>query len=151
MFKLINMSNKLYMSLIFFNLAVIKTLSSNHRMFNFCTKVVKILEICKRFAENLVNESGNVPRRSVFPYSISREIPTQLLHQIIQQQLSTANAFRKEEWVRLNNPCLSLSRLCFVFLITNLVRFILDSSDIWSHLKCVSLLIALALDDFHNE
>ena len=73
------------MSLIFCNLAVIKTLSSNHRMFNFCTKVVKILEICKQFSENLVNESGNVPRRTVFPYSISREIPTQLLHQIIQR------------------------------------------------------------------
>ena len=48
------MSKKLYMSLIFSNLVVIKTLSSNHRMYNLYTKFVKILEICKQFSENLV-------------------------------------------------------------------------------------------------
>ncbi|ERT61465.1 hypothetical protein HMPREF1254_2147 [Prevotella sp. BV3P1] len=37
-----------------------KTLSSNHRMHNLYTKIVKILEICKQFSENLVNELGNV-------------------------------------------------------------------------------------------
>ena len=61
------MSKKLYISLIFSNLVVIKKLSSNHRMFNFCTKVVKVFEICKQFSENLVNESGNVPRRGPVP------------------------------------------------------------------------------------
>ena len=30
-------------------------------MYNLYTKLVKILEICKQFSENLVNESGNVP------------------------------------------------------------------------------------------
>ena len=30
-------------------------------------KFVKILEICKQFSENLVNESGNVPRRGPVP------------------------------------------------------------------------------------
>ena len=34
------------MSLIFSNLVVIKTLSSNHRMYNLYAKFVKILEIC---------------------------------------------------------------------------------------------------------
>ena len=58
------MSKKLYISLIFSNLVVIKTLSSNHRMYNLYTKAVKTLEICKQFSENLVNESGNVPRAS---------------------------------------------------------------------------------------
>ena len=53
------MSKKLYISLIFSNLVVIKTLSSNHRMYNLNTKFVKILEICKQFSENLVNESAN--------------------------------------------------------------------------------------------
>ena len=53
------MSKKLYISLIFNNLVVIKTLSSNHRMYNLYTKFVKILEICKQFSENLVNESAN--------------------------------------------------------------------------------------------
>ena len=61
------MSKKLYMSLIFSNLVVIKTLSSNHRMYNLYAKFVKILEICKQFSENLVNESGNVPRRGPVP------------------------------------------------------------------------------------
>ena len=42
------MSKKLYISLIFSNLVVIKTLSSNHRMYNLYTKFVKILEICKQ-------------------------------------------------------------------------------------------------------
>lgn len=35
-------------------------------MYNLYTKFVKILEICKQFSENLVNESGNVPRRVLF-------------------------------------------------------------------------------------
>ena len=61
------MGKELYMSLIFSNLVVIKTLSSTHRMYNLYTKFVKILEICKQFSENLVNESGNVPRRCLFP------------------------------------------------------------------------------------
>ena len=30
------------------NLVVLKTLSSNHRMYNLYTKFVKILEICKQ-------------------------------------------------------------------------------------------------------
>ena len=61
------MSKKLYISLIFSNLVVFKTLSPNHRMYNLYTKFVKILEICKHFSENLVNESGNVPRRGPVP------------------------------------------------------------------------------------
>lgn len=47
------------MSLIFSNLVVIKTLSSNHRMYNLYTKFARILEICKKYSENLVNESEN--------------------------------------------------------------------------------------------
>ena len=61
------MSKRLYISLIFSNLVVIKTLSSNHRMYILYTKFVKILEICKQFSENLVNESGNVPHRGHVP------------------------------------------------------------------------------------
>lgn len=36
-------------------------------MHNLYTKFVKILEICKQFSENLVNERGNVPRRGPIP------------------------------------------------------------------------------------
>ena len=61
------MSKKSYISLIFSNLVMFKTLSSNHRMNNLYAKFVKILEICKQFSENLVNESGNVPRRGPVP------------------------------------------------------------------------------------
>ena len=43
----------------FSNLMAIKTLSSNHRMYNLYTKFAKILEICKKYSENLVNESEN--------------------------------------------------------------------------------------------
>ena len=57
------MSKRLYISLIFSNLVVLKTLSPNHRMYNLYTKFVKILEICKQLSEKLTNESGNVPQR----------------------------------------------------------------------------------------
>ena len=53
------MSKSLYISLISINLVAIKTLSSNHRMYNLYTKFAKILEICKNYSENLVNESEN--------------------------------------------------------------------------------------------
>ena len=36
-------------------------------MHNFAEKYVKILDICKKFAGNLVNEHGNMPRRGVVP------------------------------------------------------------------------------------
>ena len=45
----------------------LKSLSLNHRMYNFYTKFVKILGICKQFSENLVNEFGNIPRRGPIP------------------------------------------------------------------------------------
>lgn len=48
------------MSLVFGNLVMFKTLSSNHCMHNLYTKIVKLLEICKQFSDNLVNEFGNV-------------------------------------------------------------------------------------------
>ena len=36
-------------------------------MYNLYTKIVKRLEICKQFSENLVNESGNVPHSGPVP------------------------------------------------------------------------------------
>ena len=61
------MSERLYISLIFSNLVMTKTLSSNHRIYNLYTKFVKILEICKQFTENPNKESGYVPRRGPVP------------------------------------------------------------------------------------
>ena len=46
---------------------MIKKLSYHQRMYNLCTKVIKILEICKQFSQNLVNEAGNIPRRDPVP------------------------------------------------------------------------------------
>ena len=48
------MSKRLYISLIFSNLVVLKTLSSNHRMYNLYTKFVKFL----RYANNSLKISS---------------------------------------------------------------------------------------------
>jgi len=61
------MKEKLRMWNIFCNLVVLKSLSSNTPMHNLYANFVKILEICKRFSKDLVNERGNVPRRGVVP------------------------------------------------------------------------------------
>ena len=61
------MSKNLYVLLIFRNLVVFKTLSLNQRMYNLYTKLVKILEVCKQFSVNLVNELSNVSRRGNVP------------------------------------------------------------------------------------
>ena len=36
-------------------------------MYNLYTKFVKVLDICKQYSENLVNELGNIPRRGLIP------------------------------------------------------------------------------------
>ena len=61
------MFEKLRISLIFINLVLSKSLSLNHRMHNLYTKFVRILEICKQFSHNLVNEQGNIVRRGPVP------------------------------------------------------------------------------------
>lgn len=62
------MLKKLHILLIFNNLVVSNQLSGIIvDMRNFVTKFGKILELCKKFAGNQVNEKGNVPRRGVVP------------------------------------------------------------------------------------
>ena len=61
------MFKKLRISLIFSNLVVIKTLNSNHRMHNLYANFVRILEVCKRFSQDLVSDKGNIPRCGVVP------------------------------------------------------------------------------------
>ena len=62
------MLKKLHISQIFNTLAVTKPLSTIViGMHNFIAKFRNILEICKKFAGNQVNEKGNVPRRGVVP------------------------------------------------------------------------------------
>ena len=62
------MFKKLYISLIFSNLVETKQLCTIIvDMHNFVTMFGKILEICKKFAGNHVNEKGNVPRCGVVP------------------------------------------------------------------------------------
>ena len=86
------MNSKLYMSLIFSNLLVTKTLSSNHRMYNLYTKFVEILEICKQFSENLVNESGNVPRRGPVPKFSDLEV-------VALSLIAEADSIDSEKWL----------------------------------------------------
>ena len=63
------MLKKLHISLLFSNLVVSNQLSGIIvDMRNFVTKFGKILEICKKFAGNQVNEKGNVPRGGSFHY-----------------------------------------------------------------------------------
>lgn len=61
------MIQKLHMSLIFSNLVASNIKLYYQTMCNLYAKFVKILEICKHFSGNLVNEKGNVPRRGVVP------------------------------------------------------------------------------------
>lgn len=58
---------KLYISLIFSKLVVTKLLITKHCMHNFIVKFGKILDICKHFAGNRVNNHGNVRRCGVVP------------------------------------------------------------------------------------
>lgn len=60
--------------MIFSNLVATKLLNLNHRMHNLYTKFVKILEICKQFSKNLVNEHGNIPRRDPVPQFSDLEV-----------------------------------------------------------------------------
>ena len=61
------MNKKLCILLIFSKLVVNKQLIYNHHMHNLYAIFAKFLNICKQVAGNLVNESGNIPRRGVVP------------------------------------------------------------------------------------
>ncbi len=61
------MFKKLCILLIFSKLKVTKLLIDKYRMHNLYAIFAKLLNICKQIAGNLVNESGNVPRRGVVP------------------------------------------------------------------------------------
>lgn len=61
------MSKKLQISLIFSNLMMPNPLSFDHHTYNLYTKFVKILEICKQYSKNLVNEHGNISRSGPVP------------------------------------------------------------------------------------
>ena len=57
----------MHISLIFNNLAMTKKLSYHQYMYNLYSKFIKILEICKQFSQDLVNEAGNIPRKDPVP------------------------------------------------------------------------------------
>ena len=61
------MYKRLYISLVISKLEVTKLLIYNKAMHNLYAIFAKLLNICKQIAGNLVNESGNVPRRGVVP------------------------------------------------------------------------------------
>ena len=61
------MKEKLRIWNILCNLVVLKTLSLDIPMHNLYANFVRILEICKHFSKDLVNDKGNIPRRGVVP------------------------------------------------------------------------------------
>ena len=61
------MYKRLCIFLIFSKLKVTKVLIDQYRMHNLYAIFARFLDICKQVAGNLVNESGNVPRRGVVP------------------------------------------------------------------------------------
>lgn len=64
----------LYISLIFSKLVVTKLLITINSMYNLYAIFVRFLDISKQLADNLVNESGNVPRCGVVPIFSDLEI-----------------------------------------------------------------------------
>ncbi len=65
------MYNKLCILLIF---NVIILLINKYHMHNLYAIFAKFLNICKQITGNLVNESGNVPRRGVVPIFSNIEV-----------------------------------------------------------------------------
>ena len=59
-------------------------------MHNLYTKFVKILETCKLFSENLVNELGSIPRRGPIPKFSDLEVVAFSLEQ--RQKALTARS-----------------------------------------------------------
>ena len=95
------MYKKLHISLIFSNLVFSKSLSTKIIvMYNFVTKFGKILEICKQFAGNRVNEKGNVARCGVVPTFSDLEV-------VALSLTSEAFGFDSENYLfnRLNKEC----------------------------------------------
>lgn len=68
------MYKKLCILLIFSKLKVSKLLIDKYRMHNLYAIFAKLPNICKQVAGNLVNESGNVPRRGAVPRFSELEI-----------------------------------------------------------------------------
>lgn len=68
------MYNKLCILLIFNKLKAIILLINKYHMHNLYAIFAKFLNICKQITGNLVNESGNVPRRGVVPRFSNIEI-----------------------------------------------------------------------------
>ena len=61
------MYKRLHISLIISKLEVTKLLIYNKAMHNLYAIFTKFLNICKLVAGNLVNESGNIPKRGAVP------------------------------------------------------------------------------------
>ena len=68
------MYKKLCILLIFSKLKVAKLLINKYRMHNLYAIFAKFLNVCKQVSGNLVNESGNMPRKGVVPRFSDLEI-----------------------------------------------------------------------------
>jgi len=86
------MIQKLHMSLIFSNLVVSNIKLYCQNMCNLYAKYVKILEICKQFSENLVNDKGNVRRPGPVPKFSDLEVVALTL-------AAETESFDSENWL----------------------------------------------------
>lgn len=68
------MKEKLYIQEFICNLVLLNTLSYKISMHNLYTNFVKILDICRLFSKDLVNEQGNIPCPGVVPRFSDLEI-----------------------------------------------------------------------------
>lgn len=85
---------KLHISLIFSNLAVKITTTKITAMHNLFANFVKILEVCKFFAQDFVNDKGNMPRPGVVPKFSDRHFHW---HRPIQRHSTILVCFQKNQ------------------------------------------------------
>jgi len=57
-------------------------------MHNSYANLVNILDVCKSFSKNLVNEHGNIPRCGVIPKSRNLEV---IVHNLAAENMSIDN------------------------------------------------------------
>ena len=69
-----------------------KILNRYQRMHNFRTKFVKILEICKQFSQDLVNDKGNIIRRGPVPKFSDLEV-------VALSLVAEAESIDSEKWL----------------------------------------------------
>ena len=135
--------------MIFSKLKVTKLLIDKYRMHNLYAIFAKLLNICKQIAGNLVNESGNVPRRGVVPRfsdigivalnmtseAVGIDSGSLLFAKLQKYKIEIPNLIKSEYVLFLFRGDYSeirIKRLILSLTILMYVRFILSFKKLWS-------------------